>query len=652
MHFKHPEILYFLFLLIIPILIHLFQFQRFNKEAFSNVKFLQQIEIESRKSSVIKKRLILLSRLLALSCLIFAFSQPFIKEYDQNRSWENIIYLDNSLSMQAEGLQGSDLLNEHKNWLIDNLENDEGNYTLISNEQLITNLNLEQFKKSLLDIDFHPIRKNLNQIDLMIRDQDYPVNSSLNIVFISDFKGMGLELPGDSLSNHTEYHFVQTSDREVENISLDSLWISKDNNDEYRIFSSISSQNMSVDEYAISIYVNTEPYGKSSVSLLPGETKTVDFIIPYAEDLRGRISSNDHKIQFDNQLFFSLPKKQKTKVLVIGDSSDYLERIYLPDEFEFQAISPDQLDSGIIIKQALIILNEVERITKPLQLNLVNFAKNQGNLVIIPAANSDIHSYNSLLADLDLGSISKLSPIEKRVTQINYDHPFFNEVFKEKRSNFLYPLVNQSYDGDWSRSSSLLTFDDKTAFISQKRFFDNYVYWISAPLSKANTNFTNSPLIVPILYNFSDHNRLVESSYQIIGHENEFTILSDSLGERALELKLENEAFIPIQQKKADRIIITTREEPLKPGVYNINDKIRSYGTIAYNYDRQESLQTKISSIDSNDLPKNTFFYKSLDQAIKRLNRKHENQSLWQLFIIFVLVFLILETGLQKFLKN
>ena len=149
MHFKHPEILYFLFLLIIPILIHLFQFQRFNKEAFSNVKFLQQIEIESRKSSIIKKRLILLSRLMAFTCLIFAFSQPFIKIYDQSRSWENIIYLDNSLSMQAEGRQGGDLLNEQKNLLIDNLNNDEGSYTLVSNEQLIANLNLEQFKKSL-----------------------------------------------------------------------------------------------------------------------------------------------------------------------------------------------------------------------------------------------------------------------------------------------------------------------------------------------------------------------------------------------------------------------------------------------------------------------------------------------------------------------
>ena len=33
--------------------------------------------------------------------------------------------------MQAEGQQGSDLLNEHKNWLIDNLENDEENFRFL-----------------------------------------------------------------------------------------------------------------------------------------------------------------------------------------------------------------------------------------------------------------------------------------------------------------------------------------------------------------------------------------------------------------------------------------------------------------------------------------------------------------------------------------
>ncbi len=44
MQFKNPEILYFLFLLLIPILIHLFHLQKFKKVAFTNVKFLKEIE--------------------------------------------------------------------------------------------------------------------------------------------------------------------------------------------------------------------------------------------------------------------------------------------------------------------------------------------------------------------------------------------------------------------------------------------------------------------------------------------------------------------------------------------------------------------------------------------------------------------------------
>ncbi|MEN8745154.1 MAG: BatA domain-containing protein, partial [Polaribacter sp.] len=43
MQFKNPDILYFLALLIIPILVHLFQLQKFTKIAFTNVAFLQKI---------------------------------------------------------------------------------------------------------------------------------------------------------------------------------------------------------------------------------------------------------------------------------------------------------------------------------------------------------------------------------------------------------------------------------------------------------------------------------------------------------------------------------------------------------------------------------------------------------------------------------
>lgn len=61
MQFKNPEILYALFLLLIPIIIHLFQFRKFQKEAFTNVAFLKEVSIQTRKSSQLKKWLALLA---------------------------------------------------------------------------------------------------------------------------------------------------------------------------------------------------------------------------------------------------------------------------------------------------------------------------------------------------------------------------------------------------------------------------------------------------------------------------------------------------------------------------------------------------------------------------------------------------------------
>ena len=75
MQFKHPELLYALFLLIVPILIHLFQLRRFQKVQFTNVKFLKAVKLQTRKSSQLKKWLTLLTRMLLLACSIIAFAQ-------------------------------------------------------------------------------------------------------------------------------------------------------------------------------------------------------------------------------------------------------------------------------------------------------------------------------------------------------------------------------------------------------------------------------------------------------------------------------------------------------------------------------------------------------------------------------------------------
>jgi len=134
MQFKHPELLYALFLLIVPILIHLFQLRRFQKVQFTNVKFLKAVKLQTRKSSQLKKWLTLLTRMLLLACAIIAFAQPFIPNTeDFNEAQETVVYLDNSYSMQATGKNGS-LLNEAIQDMINNFPEDE-KISLFTNTQ-------------------------------------------------------------------------------------------------------------------------------------------------------------------------------------------------------------------------------------------------------------------------------------------------------------------------------------------------------------------------------------------------------------------------------------------------------------------------------------------------------------------------------------
>ena len=106
MIFEKPNVLYFLFLLILPLLVHLFQLRKYKTTKFSNVALLERIQKQSRKSSRLKKWLVLAMRLLALIFIILAFAKPYIPN-DKGISQDNeiVIYLDNSLSMQLPGQQ-------------------------------------------------------------------------------------------------------------------------------------------------------------------------------------------------------------------------------------------------------------------------------------------------------------------------------------------------------------------------------------------------------------------------------------------------------------------------------------------------------------------------------------------------------------------
>ena len=100
MEFSQPNIFYYFFLLLIPIIIHLFNLRKHKKIYFSNIYFLQKIQTKSKAKQKIKRWVLLLNRLSIISSLILAFSLPFIANSPNEQPIKKIgIYLDNSFSM-------------------------------------------------------------------------------------------------------------------------------------------------------------------------------------------------------------------------------------------------------------------------------------------------------------------------------------------------------------------------------------------------------------------------------------------------------------------------------------------------------------------------------------------------------------------------
>ncbi len=653
MQFKYPEILFFLFLLLIPLLIHLFQLQKFRKEAFTNVKFLKEIELETRKSSKLKKILILLSRMLTLASLIIAFSQPFINKNQGLQERKHIFYIDNSMSMQAKGKTGVGNLELNKNYLLDKFDQMDEEVSLITNQKPISHLDKKSLTKALIELEFYPLKKDINQVLFQINnDIKGESNTLFDIYLISDFQTVNKYIDTSLINDNYNYSLVNLSDRTTENISLDSVWITKNDGRQISLKATIRSERMEVKDLSISLFVNEQLYGKTTVSLKAGSVHNIDFLIPASSSDYGKISLTDHSLNFDNELYFNIPKKPKKKVLIIGLQNKFIDRIYQPDEFVLLNSSYTALDQSLIPKQDLVVINELDKISNPLIQNLKAFVQNYGNLVIIPSRDADLDSYNKLLNALQAGSVLGKFKEEKSVNRINYDHPFFDQVFEKEVYNFEYPLIQDGYMTNFKNASPLLQFEDLSDFVSEINYFNNKVYWISSHLSAQGNNFVSSPLIVPLFYNFSVQNKNDKAIYFVIGQRNEIRIQSDKSDDEPLKIIQNDEEFIPMQIRSSERIEVTTKDYPMKSGLYELTSSGEKIETLAFNYDRSES---DLNFLDLNPLTdqyENIQIYNSLDGAMKEGNERNNNRELWQLFIIFALVFLILEILLQKFLKN
>jgi len=642
MQFKHPELLYFLFLLVIPILVHLFQLRKFKTEYFTNVKFLKELAIQTRKSSKIKKYLLLITRLFLLALTIIAFAQPFFKAKDsKNASNELYIILDNSFSMQAKGQKGELLKRAVQDLLEHTPEN--ANFSLITCSENYWNTDIKSIQKEVQNLKYSAVPFQLDNILAKIKAHKSAFNK--DIVVITDAVGLQPNQVKSSKEDENLY-FILLEAQKTDNLAIDSVFINQTLDNFYEIGVKLDAFGEDFKDIPIALYNKNKLIAKTLVNF-ETKNKTINFTIP-KEDFHGYVSISDNSLEYDNTYYFSLSKPQKSNVISIGepDKSSFLSKIYTANEFNYTNYALQSLDYNLLQKQDAIVLNELKDIPQALQTTLKSFAEKGGNVVVIPSAESSISNMNTFLSNFGGIQFKSLETTEKIVNKINFNHPLYSGVFEKKVDNFQYPKTKSSFEISNS-APMVLGYSDQTSFLSAIQNGISSVYVFAAPINKVNSNFQNSPIIVPTFYNMGLNAQKAGINALVIG-ENKPFIVETLLGkDEIVNVKNDKESFIPVQQILNTKVKLTFNDNPKEAGNFSVFNNNQPIENTSFNYTRTESNLANINTDAVADFKE----ISSVDSIFDTLQTNRADNQLWKWFVILALVFVILEVLIQKFVK-
>lgn len=642
MQFKHPEILYFLFLLVIPILVHLFQLRRFKKQYFTNVKLLRQLQQNTRKSSTIKKWLLLATRLLLLALLIFAFAQPFFNA-KETKSKENelIILVDNSFSMQAKGSKG-ELLKRSIQELLESLP-DTQSFSLLTNNEVFWDVDIKTIQRELQKIDYSALPFELDYLLTQVATKK--PNTQKDYIIITDAIATNSKKIAD-ISKNNEVYFIHPQAENKNNISIENVHLSQILDAFYEIKIDLKSYGETEETIPVAVYNNETLIAKSQVTFDKTE-KELKINIPKSA-FHGKVTLQDNSLQYDNDYYFSISEPKKQNAIVIGtvEKNKFINKILTEDEFVITNTELTQLNYNKIDEQQTIILNEIAEIPQALATTLLSFYNKGGNIIVIPSEENSIQNMNGFLKNF--GSFQFLNKIltEKQITKISFSHPVYKNVFEKKVTNFQYPKVTQSFSTS-GNGLPILQFEDNTNFVVGVTNKIGNLYVFTAPINKQNSNLQNSPLIVPTLFNMAQSKNATKTNTYTIGN-NETLIIDAVLSkDEVVSITKKDHSFIPQQQIISSKVKLNFGDYPDLSGNYDVMQAKKTLQQISFNYPRTES---DLNNTNTTLFEKATTV-NNVSTILNDLHSKRTDTALWKWFIIGTLLFLLIELLIQKFVK-
>ena len=666
--------LWSLFALLIPIVIHLFSLRKNRSIEFSSIQHIKAIKRESIRKIKLLQWIVMILRMGIIGALVMMASGPIIMNQSfwipSEKESLAVIIVDNSASMSVK--------KNNKSFLEDSSDQI---YKIISSFDGLVNLNVYQTSPPKLlfsgniDKGMHSNYQEWDFKQSMGKDKIWTFTDSIlktydsnlpnkECFIISDFP----VIPPTNYQNEFvdwRFYFLGKDDLE-NNIAIKSISTSnkiKLANELIKLNTRI--ENMGVVErrnVPVEIYLNDERSGQIVSHFQPGKIKDFLFQVYPGKTgvIRGKIELPKDDYLLDNYKTFELNIPEQISCKVIATSQDdlliiktLLESISGPDDiFDIELKVKPEIDKIFLDNTDVLILQDPKAFSLESLEKIKRFISNGGSIVWFSGNNYEsidevVKSKFNLPKYLSLVELEDESYFTVNI--VDRENPILQEL-NFRNSESIFPQIFKFVDVRINNNQkAILSLNNDSPYLIEIPILGSQIYFFTSILDLRWNDFGMKGSLIPMMY------RLL--MFTVI---DEFNTSSSFINEpKVIKVpnKLINNKWI-VKMPSGSEIIVVPNYDKEQLVINNTNE-LGSYEVFANN-EFYTAFSTKLSPfespkirVDKENLMSVVDSEKSVwinpdDDVVSILKSKRHGRSIWRTFLIIAILLFIAESIISR----
>lgn len=663
MNFLYPNMLWCLFALAIPVIVHLFNFRRHKVVYFSNTATLKTIEQENVKTKRLKYLIVLIMRMLFIAGLVFAFAYPYDSEQKlKTDDAGNLIavYIDNSMSMQSQSEEVK-LVEDARSSaralvksvspsqrfvLLTNSRQPDNEYPMNQDEMLMS---IDAMQTEASPMTFNNLYENLQMI---MRRNGF---KSASLFVYSDFQNDMMDMRGIVADSAIQIVGLPLSSDYQQNIYIDTVWLSSPvlqtglaNEVNVRV---VNDGGKEIN--GLPVYLEIDGVSAAFTTIdIPADGKCVtamQFVMNESGEKSAAVSINDYPITFDDTYNFVLNVRPVIKIVEL--TSNYtmtspIATLFSDNlQFDYQAIDPHRIDQQYLMDCQMVVVDGDADLNETMWRTIVDFASDGGSVVVLPS--DETKAENDTLS----------------VNMIASQHEFFSDIFVNIPDNADLPKVykhTQIRKLKFRNTLTLMSLQNGTSFFTLSKVGGGNIFSFASQLGGDWTNFADNALFVPVMYKIAMLGAQTGRLSYTIGIDRELTV-NDLTAFAESDVRIRNEQgnfeMIPVVDLRNNRAVVRLYDELPGAGFYTVNKGDELIATTAWNDSRAESKMQFMNGEEVSKLMKDnglnvlTVMKAGEIRSDDVMQMMVRRSMLWRTFILISLITLLIEILILRFWK-